>query len=542
MGGMTRSSCAACIAVILGTIGCGGGSRSGVLEGTTPAEVVEAPAASAARYGTDAAEEAVIGEHADAIRAGVARAAAASRVEVEEDGRLALLAAWTAEQLGEGGTPPPHDVVEFFARHLGLIEPVPHLLILGQPDPSTLEASIEDSVSQFLARQPYNRWGAVAVPRQGLTLVVVTLSTRWVELDPLPRRLDAGADIRLRGHLLGSYEHPTFAVAMPNGNVERRNGSGGREFDVAIPTSDPGAYKVEILAQGPHGDTVIANFPLYVGVDVPSSITLEHEDEVSSESGDVAQALFRLANQTRREAGLPPLERHGGLASVAEAHSRDMVDHGFVGHTSPTTGDAASRVERAGYRSGLVLENIGRGYSPREIHRGLLASPGHRANIMNPDVTHAGVGVVAEPEGQRTAYVATQVFLRMGREIDTSRAPEELLRAINQARQARRAPALEADENLESAAREAAVQYFADESLSQQDVVDDASGSLRRFGLAWSRVGGLMAVVTTLDEAARLEPTFDPEVRYVGIGVAQGTRPDHPPNSIAVVILLAWAR
>src|SRR5690606_29319682 len=183
------------------------------------------------------------------------------------------------------------------------------------------EASIEDSVSQFLARQPYNRWGAVVVPRQGLTLVVVTLSTRWVELDPLPRRLETGADIRLRGRLLGSYQHPTFAVAMPNGNVERRNGSGGREFDVAIPTSGPGAYKVEILAQGPHGDTVIANFPLYVGVDVPSSVTLEHEEEASGESGDVAQALFRLINQTRRETGLPPLEHHPGLAGVADAHS-----------------------------------------------------------------------------------------------------------------------------------------------------------------------------------------------------------------------------
>ena len=527
-------------------VGCGGGSASGTLGGTTPGAVVEAPADSAATYATSPTPEPVLGtDGADgsAISRGVEAAANARGVEMQGDGRLGLLAAWTAEQLGEGGTPPPNDVVEFFARHLGLVEPVPHLLILGQPDPSTMQASITDSVGQFLERQPYNRWGAVVVPREGLTLAVVTLSTRWLELDPLPRRIQAGRPIRLRGRLLGSYQDPTFAVASPTGAVERRDGGGGREFDVSIPTAQAGIYKIEVLAQGPHGDTVIANFPMYVGVEVPSSVTLGSPDDVGSgESGDVATALFRLLNQTRRESGLPPLEQHSGLAEVATAHSRDMVESGFVGHTSPTSGDAPARVQRAGYRSGLVLENIGRGYSPGEIHRGLLASPGHRANIMNPDVTHVGVGVVAEPEGQRTAYVATEVFIRMAREIDTSRAPSELLEALNRARRARRVAPLESDDNLAEAAQNAAEEYMRDADLTQQDVVDDASGSLRRFGLAWSRVGGVMAVVTTVDEAAQLEPAFEPDARFVGIGVAQGTRPDHPPNSIAVVILLAWPR
>ncbi len=93
-----------------------------------------------------------------------------------------------------------------------------------------------------------------------------------------------------------------------------------------------------------------------------------------------------------------------------------------------------------------------------------------------------------------------------------------------------------------SAAASAATRFFAEPDLSQQDVVDDAGARLRRFGIAFRRVGGVMAVVQALDEAARLEPTFDPTVRYVGIGVAQGTRPDAPPNSIAVVIVLAWPR
>ncbi|HEU4381554.1 MAG TPA: hypothetical protein VFR73_23535, partial [Hyphomicrobiaceae bacterium] len=39
-----------------------------------------------------------------------------------------------------------------------------------------------------------------------------------------------------------------------------------------------GVYRVELLAQGPRGDTVIANFPLYAGVDVPESISLARPD------------------------------------------------------------------------------------------------------------------------------------------------------------------------------------------------------------------------------------------------------------------------
>jgi hypothetical protein len=51
-----------------------------------------------------------------------------------------------------------------------------------------------------------------------------------------------------------------------------------------------------------------------------------------------------------------------------------------------------------------------------------------------------------------------------------------------------------------------------------------------------------MTVVSRVEDAGRLEPTFDPDVTTLGIGVAQGNRPDLAPNSIAVVIVLGWPR
>jgi len=542
-----RSFLFALLLPTLAASGCGGTTSQTRIDGPgVEGETVAAPADSAERYATTAATGAAVvgGGNASAVEAGVRRAATDAQLTLTGDARLGLLAAWTAERLGEGGEPPPHELVEFFTRHLGLVESVPHILVIGQPDPSALEASIHDSVAQFLARQPYDHYGAAVVLREGLTLAVVTLSTRAVELTPVARQQPAGPPVQVRGRLLGALQNPTFAVTQPSGEVTRVPAGTGPAFDVRIPTGTPGVYRVELLAHGARGDTVVANFPLFVGIDVPTSITLASASTASSSGdvNDVKAELFALINESRATQGRAPLERDEAIGRVAVAHSRDMVDHNFVGHTSPTTGSASDRVQRASLRSGLVLENIGRGYSAREIHRGLLESPGHRANIFNPDVTHVGVGVIAEPEGARTAFVVTEVFLKMAREIDLSAAPAELLAMLNRARHARGSRALESDPNLSRAANEAAAHFFSDPQASQQDVVDDASASLRRFSIQFRRIGGLMAVVTDLSEAGSLEPALDSEVRYVGLGVAQGTRADTGPNAISVVIMLGWAR
>jgi uncharacterized protein YkwD len=257
---------------------------------------------------------------------------------------------------------------------------------------------------------------------------------------------------------------------------------------------------------------------------------------------EVAASLLRLINATRQADGKPPLEAHEGVAAVARAHSEDMRANNFIAHRSPTTGEPRERLVRAGITSGLVLENIGRGYSAEEIHQGLLSSPGHRAAILNPDVTHVGLGVVVDPGRGRDGFLVTEVFVRINRAIDTASAPNELLEHINGARRSRRAEALELDQNLQAAAMQAARDFFAHPNMTQQEAVDQASAAVRRFAIQFRRIGGVMAIVTTLEEAATLEPTFDADLRFVGIGVAQGDRPDQPPGSIAVVILLAWPR
>lgn len=525
-----------------------GGPRQRTRLGTEQTETeIAAPAPSSAQYATSPPEGPPItgGVEAASVQAGVEGAARARGVALTGDPRLATLAEWIAERLGPAGDPPPPEVIDFFAWNLGLVEPTPHVMVLGLPDRASVEENVQQSASQFLSRQEYTHWGGTVLPRSGVWLIVVVLSWRHLELDPIPRTMPASTPIRVHGRLAEGFRNPTIVAQAPSGEVTRLPAGGGPEFDVRVPTTQTGAYQIEVLARGDHGESVVANVPVYVGAEPPRTVRVVREEAPTGPAPDVAtvrQQLLELLNRTRAETGLPALQTDPSLDAIALAHSRDMLEHDYVGHVSPTTGSASDRVRGAGVRTGLVLENIGRGYSASEIHRGLIDSPGHRANLVNPDATHVGIGVVAQEENGRTAFLATEVFIREAQAIDVAAAPATLLAELNRARRARGAPEMRMDENVQRAAQDAAQAFFAEPGLDQQETTERATSSLRRFAIAFRRLGAVMAVVTSLEEARQLEPALDDTVTVTGIGVAQGDRPDLPPGSIAVVIVLAWER
>lgn len=515
-------------------------------DGVQPGQEVSAPTASVASYETTVPSgEAVIGGgDAAGVLQGVNAAAAGRGMTLTGDPRMATLAQQISDHLDHGGEPPPSEVIQFFSWNLGLVEPVPHVLVLGLPDRASIPDQVQRSMDQFLGRQRYTHWGAIILPRGGVWLVVIALSSRDTTLEAVPRAPAAGPLV-LRGSLGAGFTNPVVAVQQPNGSTTRIPGGAGPTFDLHIPIAQSGEHHIELLADGPLGDAVIANFPVYLGGSPPTSIRVRIDQAATSGSTDVTSVhddLLRRLNETRAQAGLAALTIDSRAEAVALAHSQDMAAHDFTGHQSPTTGSPADRVRTAGLHSGLVLENIGRGYSAQEIHDGLVASPGHRANLVNADANVVGIGVVADTSDGRTAFIATEVFLRFAQPIDVSGAPATVLEAINRARTARGARVMTLEANLQAAADAAAREYFSNPSMTTQDAVDHASTAMRRFSIAFRRIGGVMAVVTSLSEASELEPSFDADVDQVGIGVAQGTRPDSGENAIAVVIMLGWSR
>jgi uncharacterized protein YkwD len=121
-------------------------------------------------------------------------------------------------------------------------------------------------------------------------------------------------------------------------------------------------------------------------------------------------ALLCLVNRERAARGVRALTRDRRLAGVARRHARDLVRHHFFSHDSPRRGSLRARVARSGWTRGrsrwVVGENLatgrGRAASPRRIVRAWMASPGHRANILGPSFSSAGLGIArGMPNGGR---------------------------------------------------------------------------------------------------------------------------------------------
>ncbi|HHW14900.1 MAG TPA: hypothetical protein GXX28_08220 [Firmicutes bacterium] len=121
------------------------------------------------------------------------------------------------------------------------------------------------------------------------------------------------------------------------------------------------------------------------------------------------QQLLDLLNQARTENGVQPLAVHDGLTRVARLKAQDMVDNNYFSHHSPTLGWPPEMVRNAGisYRYG-VGENIVEARSVTRAHYQLLASPTHKANMLDPGFTDVGIGVVADKYG---GVMAVQEFI-----------------------------------------------------------------------------------------------------------------------------------
>lgn len=107
-----------------------------------------------------------------------------------------------------------------------------------------------------------------------------------------------------------------------------------------------------------------------------------------------ARALLDLVNLERHARSLEPLNWHEALARIARSHSQDMHQNGFFSHNSPTSGAPLDRVLAAGINPCGVAENISSGYTDAPAtHHAWMNSPGHRRNILEPQVRHFGAGI-----------------------------------------------------------------------------------------------------------------------------------------------------
>ncbi len=434
-----------------------------------------------------------------------------------------------------------YSLVEFALQRNGIIEPSSHLLVVwGNVDsPGPIVDQIRPRLAEILGDGATARVGIGAVKRNpdGSGAIVFALQGSGVSTQPIPRSVPAGGTFVLDAIVDVHYHEPEVFVTRDDGTTERLALELGRSgaFKSTVPCGkSSGKQQVEVTASDASGSTVLANFPVYCGVEPPLSLTITptHDDTGAVAPAEAAQRLLALTNRDRQAAGVPALIWDDRVAKVAQGYSEEMRRTKVVAHISPTTGSAADRVRVAGIKTAVVLENVARAYGVGEAHQGLMNSPGHRANLMSAAATHVGMAVVLgdEVSGRRELFV-TQVFIRIPPKIDPN-ATAELVRKR-----------LEAVRPVSVSAKLTSVAQQLAEGLatghSRDSLWPAARKQLDSLGTQYARVGSVITAVAETDTLDGKQLVGDSKPDDVGIGIAQGSHPEIGEGAVWIVILMA---
>jgi len=369
---MFGSRVAGCLGVLL--IGCAGlqGSRFPVEE--IPTEERVADYASAPRPGGATGQR---GARALATR--VAEQLAARGNGADADGALANTACWALNRAHHGRQV---DAVSLDAasRRFGFGGVVTVYAVFA-----TSTDAWREHLDRAPSNLPLNRFGVCVSPSGQSAAMVV--GAQEMQFETIPRDYEVGQQVTMRGRVGDRYKSAKVYLTKPDGTVHQQPAA-STTIDATFPLTTLGQYRLEVMGDGPTGPRIVANMPLYVGVPEP----MIRENEGAVVDPEVAEVrMLELLNETRKAAGVAPLTSDSALRQVAAGHTQDMVEHGFVGHVSPSRGTPEDRLNRSGVLVSQFGENIAAANTPEEAHTGLMESPGHRANMLNPLFTHVGI-------------------------------------------------------------------------------------------------------------------------------------------------------
>ncbi len=123
---------------------------------------------------------------------------------------------------------------------------------------------------------------------------------------------------------------------------------------------------------------------------VATSLGVAHADERAAETA-MAQA--------RRAAGLPATAPDALLTQIAAQIAQDNAARRVLDHRDGQGRDLATRLGLYPYRA--AAENLAMGTPDGAVAMKLwLDSPPHRANLLNPAVTHHGLARIRAADGQ----------------------------------------------------------------------------------------------------------------------------------------------
>lgn len=281
------------------------------------------------------------------------------------------------------------------ARHCAAVSGVYDALLLPIAIADANATSTADSLADFVTQEakPRHATHVGLARREGSPpLTVAFFSQRIGEFEVDLAPVHAGDSIVFHGGVSSDYEAPHALLTTPDGQVRDVHmmvvGKGDYIGQARLPHI-AGRYQVEVVVWSrTKGAAVLANRAFFVDV-AATAPPLAVPTAVS----DPRLRMLALMNEARLAHGAPPLALDVGLERVAVAHAEDMRDHNYFGHDSAER-NVTMRVQDAGVAFEKLAENLAEAATPEDAHATLMASPGHRRNILNPELQRVGIGMI----------------------------------------------------------------------------------------------------------------------------------------------------
>lgn len=109
---------------------------------------------------------------------------------------------------------------------------------------------------------------------------------------------------------------------------------------------------------------------------------------------EAEKVMLEMVNKEREKAGVSPVEADSLLTDVARAHCEDMFKRGYFSHYTPEGKSPFDRMSEVNVEFEYAGENLALAPNTSLAMKGLMNSPGHKANILSENFGTLGVGVI----------------------------------------------------------------------------------------------------------------------------------------------------
>jgi uncharacterized protein YkwD len=183
----------------------------------------------------------------------------------------------------------------------------------------------------------------------------------------------------------------TVIVSLPSSPLIKHLVTGSRMGSVLIANTSVFESKLNDIFGGALHETL--NF-LTVEPQSDETVQLRFHVTKGEIDAQAEQDMFQMVNNERQKAGLKPVTFDNNLREVARSHSQDMFARGYFSHYTPEGESPFDRMSNANISFGYAGENLALAPSTQLAMQGLMNSPGHRANILNPNFNKIGIGAI----------------------------------------------------------------------------------------------------------------------------------------------------